>query len=58
MDLEMTIEQADNGWIVTYCGHDGLEKTILCRKWVEVYKELDDYFGWWGADGKLSKSAK
>lgn len=54
--LKMEIEQGDNGWILKYCGHDLLEKKVVCSSWKKVLRELDDYFGWYDTDGKLSKS--
>lgn len=51
MDLEMTIEQGDNGWILTYEGHDGLDKTIVCTEWSAVLTELEEYFGWENDNG-------
>lgn len=55
IDLEMEIKQGNNGWILKFIGHDGLEKTIICKKWVEVKREIDDYFGWYNLEGKHSK---
>ena len=55
-DLEMTIEQGDNGWILTFIGHDSKEKTIVCKKWTEVIQEADDYFGWYDSKGNPSKN--
>lgn len=55
MNLKMTITQGDNGWILTFKGHDGLDKTVVCKEWEEVIKELDDYFGWYDLGGKHYK---
>jgi hypothetical protein len=56
MNLEMTIEQGDNGWVLRYCGHDCLGKYIVCKKWDDVLKEMDEYFGWYDSDGHQRKT--
>ena len=55
MELQMTIEQGDNGWILKYLGHDCLHKTIVTTKWARVIKEVNEYFGWYDLEGKHSK---
>lgn len=56
MDLRMTIEQGDNGWVLRYTGHDCLDKVKICSKWSDVKRELNEYFGWWNTEGKHSKT--
>lgn len=58
MILEMTIRQGDNGWILSYTGHDILSKEKVFANWSEVLGELEEYFGWWDMDGKHSKKPK
>lgn len=55
MDLEMVIEQGDNGWILTYTGHDCKHKTVVTTRWARVIKEVNEYFGWYDSEGKQSK---
>jgi hypothetical protein len=55
MTLEMNIEQTDNGWILSYLGHDCLEKKSVHQSWQSVLNELDEYFGYYTFDGKLTK---
>jgi len=55
MELEMTIQQGDNGWILKFCGHDYLDRTVICKRWPEVIRELNDYFGWLDMQGKETK---
>jgi len=52
----MDIEQSDNGWILRFTGHDCLAKVVVCSKWEDVLKELEDYFGWYRND-KWTKEA-
>jgi len=50
MQLEMTITQTNNGWILRFVGHDLLDKVIVHQDWGKVIKELEEYFGWWVND--------
>lgn len=55
MELEMVITQSDNGWILSYFGHDCLDKKVVTTRWARVEKEINDYFGWYDIGGKHSK---
>jgi len=57
-EFEMTIEQTDNGWILSYTGHDVLQKTTVHKSWKSVLRELNEYFGWYDINGKLSKTPR
>ena len=45
MELEMTITQGDNGWVIEYLGHDYLYKKVITTRWARVIREVNDYFG-------------
>mgnify|MGYP001598902337 CR=1 FL=1 len=53
--LEMTISQGVNGWVIEYPGHNCLKREVITTRWDRVIKEVNDYFGWYNADGKHSK---
>lgn len=55
MRLQMRIEQTNNGWVLEYTGHDCLDKKVVCLKWADVLKQLDEYFGWWDVNDKWGK---
>jgi len=56
MTQVMKIEQSDNGWILTFTGHDCLDKVKSFNDWKDVLAELEDYFGWYRND-KWTKEA-
>ncbi len=55
MILIMNIEQTDNGWILTYEGHDCLDKRSVHKHWKSVIKELNEYFGFFTFNGERTK---
>lgn len=56
LKLEMQIEQTDNGWLLSYTGHDCLPKKSVHQEWNDVLNEIDEYFGWFDFDDKLRKT--
>jgi hypothetical protein len=53
--LRMTIEQTDNGWVLTFTGHDLLPCSKVFTVWEDLLTELEKYFGWYDLSGKHSK---
>ena len=51
MGPSVSIEQTDNGWVVTY---DGKVK-IVYTNWKEMMAEIDNYFGWTTVDHRSTK---
>jgi len=54
MKPKMTIEQTDNGWILSYY-ESARNKTTVCTTWEAVLQVLDEYFGWHNMYGQLKK---
>ena len=50
MELEMTITQGDNGWVIEYRESDCSEKKVVTTSWARVIKEVNDYFGWYDSE--------
>ena len=57
MIKRVTITQGDNGWVLEYDENLKSHK-ILCPKWNDLTKSLDEYFGWYDFEGKLRKSPR
>ena len=55
MIFDMTIRQGDNGWILTFVGHDCLDKEKIFSDWADVLKELEKHFGWYDMAGNWGK---
>jgi len=57
MKLDMNIDQGDNGWVLTFTGHDCLPKMVICEEWGDVLNELEKHFGWWVDDKWVKKNS-